>query len=187
MRHQISKKKLRRSASHRDVLYISLVRSLIKHKRITTTLAKAKAVRPFAEKLLTLGRRGQRAVALAASATDETAKARAVAENVHCRRLVAARLRGQSRTHFRGSPKRPGKIKRERWREREDVVHILFDKIAPVFKDRAGGYTRIIKLGNRRGDASRMAILEWVESVVPDAPATAKATEAAKAATAGAK
>jgi large subunit ribosomal protein L17 len=170
-------------------MLINLVRSLIKHKRIRTTLARAKAVRPFAEKLLTIGRRGQRAVALAASATDEQVKARAVAENVHCRRLVAARLRSQPRTLFHGSAKRPGKVKRLRWRENEDVVHILFDKIAPVFKDRPGGYTRIVKLGQRIGDASHMAILEWVESIVPEAPSTAPVNEKEepKAAAAAAK
>jgi large subunit ribosomal protein L17 len=55
------------------------------------------------------------------------------------------------------------KEERKKWRQKEDVVHILFDQIAPVFKDRNGGYTRIVKLGERRGDVAKMAILEWVE------------------------
>ena len=67
------------------------------------------------------------------------------------RRLVASRLRAPSRTQFDKEGKVKGKQRREAWRESEDVVHILFDDIAPRFKERPGGYTRIIKLGRRRG------------------------------------
>jgi len=104
----------------------NLVCSLIKHKRVTTTVAKAKAARSVAEKLVTLGKRG----------------------TLHDRRRAAARL------------------------HQEDVVKILFNEIAPAQKDRRGGYTRIIRLGQRQGDAAQRAILEWVDlGVVTEAPA----------------
>ena len=95
----------------------NLVCSLIKHKRVTTTLAKAKAARPVAEKMVTLGKGG----------------------SLHARRVAASRL------------------------HQEDAVKILFDEIAPAQKTRNGGYTRIVKLHERQGDASQLAILEWVE------------------------
>jgi large subunit ribosomal protein L17 len=105
-------------------------------------------VRQVVEKLITLGRH-------AIGATKE--------KNVHLRRQAAAKLRTQPRSLFRGTPTRKGKVAREEWREENDLVHILFDKIAPVFKDRAGGYTRIVKLGQRQGDAAQLAIIELVE------------------------
>ena len=183
MRHLKRTAKLGRTGEHRNAMLANMVCSLIKHKRIQTTLAKAKAARPVAEKLLTLGKRALRAVQSAGTADDPKARAAFIAENVHCRRLAAARLRQQGRTNFRGTSKRPGRVLRLRFRENEDVVHILFDKIAPVFIDRPGGYTRIVKLGQRRGDAAKVAILEWVELPAPDdapAPAEAQSAEAVK-------
>jgi len=178
MRHLKRTAKLGRTGSHRNAMLANMAASLIKSKRVTTTLAKAKALRPVVEKLVTLGRRANRAVEAAATA-DARQKAALVAENVHCRRLAAARLRQQPRTHFKGTPTRKGKVLREKWRENEDVVHILFDKIAPLFKTRPGGYTRILKLGQRQGDAAKLAIIEFVETEVA-APAEAPKTEAAK-------
>lgn len=137
MRHQKRNAKLGRKGSHRNAMLANLVCSLIKHKRVTTTLAKAKAARPVAEKLVTLGKNG----------------------TIHHRRLAAARLRQQARTLHRR------KEDRIVWREKEDVVRILFDEIAPGFKERQGGYTRIVKLAHcRRGDAGQKAILEWVDA-----------------------
>ena len=160
MRHLRRTAKLGRQFEHRNAMLANMVCCLIKHKRITTTLAKAKAVRPVAEKMVTLGKSG----------------------TLHDRRLAAARLRQQSRSHFKGTPKRKGAVKRVAFRKHDDVVHILFDEIAPVFKERQGGYTRIIRLGQRQGDAAQLAILEWVELPVAAAPEPAKTDD--KAATA---
>ena len=157
MRHRKRTAKLGRTGEHRNAMLANLVCSLIKHKRVTTTLAKAKAARPVAEKLLTLGKTG----------------------TLHARRLVAARLRQQARSHFKGTPKRKGKVAREKWRRNEDVVRILFEDIVPVFKERHGGYTRIVKLHERQGDASQLAILEWVDYVAPTPEAPAETKEAA--------
>ncbi len=124
----------------------NLVCSLIKHKRVTTTLAKAKAARSVAEKMVTFGKRG----------------------TLHARRLAAARLRAH------GSSLQLTKDARKKWRQEEDVVRILFEDIAPSYQDRHGGYTRIIRLNQRRGDASNLAILEWVDwqpVAAPEAPA----------------
>lgn len=180
MRHLKRNAKLGRKGDHRNAMLANLACSLIKHNRITTTLAKAKALRPVAEKLVTLGKKGQEAAAAAASATDDAAKLKAISRSVFCRRLAAARLRQQTRTLFRGTPSRSGKEQRLKWREREDVVHILFDRIAPVFKERKGGYTRITKVGERRGDVAMMAVIEWVDA--PLSAGTATAAEAAPAA-----
>lgn len=138
----------------------NLAASVIKHKRVTTTVTKAKVVRQVVEKLITLGRHG-------IGATKE--------KNVHLRRQAAAKLRTQARSHFRGTPTLKGKEVRQEWREENDLVHILFDKIAPVFKDRTGGYTRIVKLGQRPGDSAQLAIIELVEMPAESASTTAAA------------
>ena len=160
MRHLRRTAKLGRQFEHRNAMLANMVCSLIKHKRVTTTLAKAKAVRSVAEKMVTLGKSG----------------------TLHDRRLAAARLRQQPRTHFKGTAKTKGSVARAAWRENEDVVHILFDKIAPAYKERAGGYTRIIRLNQRQGDAAQKAILEWVDLTVEAAPAPAKEEKKAAAA-----
>ena len=117
MRHLKRTAKLGRTGQHRNAMLANLVCSLIKHKRVITTLAKAKAARSVAEKMVTLGKSG----------------------TLHDRRLAAARL------------------------HQEDAVKILFNEIAPAQKERRGGYIRIIRLGQRQGDAAQRAILEWVE------------------------
>jgi large subunit ribosomal protein L17 len=117
MRHLKRTAKLGRTGQHRNAMLANLVCSLIKHKRVTTSVAKAKAARSVAEKMVTLGKHG----------------------TIHDRRLAVARL------------------------HQEDVVAILFNEIAPAQKERRGGYTRIVRLGQRQGDASQSAILEWVD------------------------
>ena len=146
MRHRKRTAKLGRTGKHRNAMLANLVCSLIKHKRVATTLAKAKAARSVAEKMLTLGKAG----------------------TIHARRLAAARLRQHARTLHKS------KAEREAWRQNEDVVRILFEDLAPGFKERNGGYTRIIKLGQRQGDAAQRAILEWVDFAAP-APEGAEA------------
>ena len=117
MRHRKRTAKLGRSGSHRNSMLANLVCDLIRYERIVTTLAKAKAVQPLAEKMVTLAKKG----------------------TIHHRRLAAARL------------------------HREDAVRLLFNTIAPDFGKRQGGYTRIVKLDFRRGDAAPRAILEWMD------------------------
>ena len=146
MRHRKRTAKLGRTSEHRTALLANLVCSLIKHRRIRTTLAKAKAARVVADKMVTLGKKGQE--------KDSS---------LQCRRLVAARLQQQPRHHFAKHNGVSGKVRRDEWRQNEDVVRILFEDIAPTFAERNGGYTRVIKLGRRRGDAAEMAILEWVK------------------------
>ena len=136
MRHRKQTAKLGRTGSHRNAMLANLVCSLIKHKRVTTTLAKAKAARGVAEKMVTLGKSG----------------------TVHDRRLAAARL------------------------HQEDAVKILFNEIAPQQKDRRGGYTRIVKLHRRQGDAAEEAILEWVDFTAVAPAETPVATTEAKTA-----
>ena len=156
MRHRKRTAKLGRTGRHRNAMLANLVCSLIKHKRVATTLAKAKAARSVAEKMLTLGKAG----------------------TIHARRLAAARLRHPARTLHKS------KAEREAWRQNEDVVRILFEDLAPGFKERNGGYTRIVKLGQRQGDAAQRAILEWVDftALTPEPVAAETGTKAAEAA-----
>jgi large subunit ribosomal protein L17 len=153
MRHLKRTAKLGRQFEHRNAMLANMVCSLIKHKRIATTLAKAKAARSVAEKIVTLGKAG----------------------TLHARRQAVARLR------TRGSTQQLTKEQKRKWREQEDVVRILFDEIAPAFKERNGGYTRIVKMEQRQGDAAQRAILEWVDYSSPaPAPEEAAPTEEVK-------
>lgn len=141
MRHQRKTVKLGRSQAHRDALLANQTCSLIEHNRIKTTLAKAKALRPYAEKLVTLGKKG----------------------TLHARRTALSYLR-----------------------HNEDAVSKLFAEVAPRCATRAGGYTRIVKLGQRNSDAAPMAFVEWVDGagveVQEAAPKKATKARAPKAA-----
>jgi len=117
MRHRRNRHQLSRSASHRKLLLRNLCKELIDHERIRTTEAKAKAVKPEVEKLITLGKRG----------------------DLHARRRALSAL-GQDKF----------------------AVYKLFEEVAPRYADRPGGYTRILRLGPRRSDASEMVYLELV-------------------------
>jgi large subunit ribosomal protein L17 len=130
MRHQKKTIKLGRTAEHRKALLANQVCSLIEHQRIKTTLAKAKAVRPLAERMITLGKNG----------------------SIHARRTALATLR------------------------QKNAVKKLFDDIAPRSSERSGGYTRIVKLGQRRSDSAPMAFIEWVDmtEIIEAKPAAEK-------------
>ena len=117
MRHQRKRHKLSRSASHRKALLRNRWKEVFDHERIQTTEAKAKAVKPEVEKLITLAKRG----------------------DLHARRQALSAL-GQDKF----------------------VVYKLFEEVAPRYSERPGGYTRILKLGPRRSDATEMVLLELV-------------------------
>lgn len=120
MRHQKRGRKLNRTSSHRKALMRNLAISLITHRRIKTTDAKAKEVRGFVERLITYAKKG----------------------GLHGRRLILQKI--------------PGKIGK-------DVANILIHELAPSFTDRNGGYTRIIKLNNRKNDNSPVSLIEFVD------------------------
>ena len=144
MRHGKSGRRLGRKTSHREAMFRNLVTSFLNHEKITTTDAKAKEIRSVAEKMITLGKRG----------------------DLHALRQAASYIREKS------------------------VVTKLFSTIAPRYKDRPGGYTRIVKLGVRQGDAAPVSIIELVEAEMkpqkvrqkPAARTTAAAVKAAPAA-----
>lgn len=117
MRHNNAGRRLGRTTSHREAMFRNMVTSLLNHEKIITTDAKAKEIRSFTEKMITLGKRG----------------------DLHSMRLAAAYIREKS------------------------VVTKLFTAIAPRYKDRSGGYTRIIKLGVRQGDAAPVSMIQLVE------------------------
>ncbi|MGE3335480.1 MAG: 50S ribosomal protein L17 [Rhodospirillaceae bacterium] len=117
MRHGLSGRKFNRTKGHRRALMANLANALLKHEQITTTLPKAKDLRPYVERMITLGKKGTLA---------------------H-RRLAAGRLRDES------------------------IVQKLFNVLGPRYKDRNGGYTRVIKAGFRHGDTAPMAVIELVD------------------------
>lgn len=117
MRHNKAGRRLGRTTSHRIAMFRNMVTSLLNHERVVTTDAKAKEIRSIAEKMITLGKRG----------------------DLHAMRQAAAYIREKS------------------------VVTKLFSTIAPRYKERQGGYTRIIKLGQRLGDAAPLSVIELVE------------------------
>ena len=117
MKHNIKNKKLNKTTSHRKAMFMNLSNALIKHEQITTTLAKAKELKRFVEKIITLGKKG----------------------DLQSRRKAISILQDQAMTKK------------------------TFDVLADRYKDRSGGYTRVIKLGNRFGDNSPMAVIEFVD------------------------
>ena len=117
MRHKMSGRKLNRTSSHRKAMFVNMTASLLQHEQIKTTKPKAKDLRAFAEKMITLGKRG----------------------DLHARRKAMSFLQDK------------------------DVVAKLFDTLAERYKDRKGGYTRVLAAGFRYGDSAPMAVIELVD------------------------
>jgi large subunit ribosomal protein L17 len=130
MRHRIKGKKLNRSGSHRKALRMNLATQLLIHGRIKTTFHKAKYVQGYAERLITIAKRG---LAKAEEKGDDMIA-------VHARRQVASHLNNN-----------------------RVLVGKIFDEIAPLYEERSGGYTRILRLGPRKGDNAEMAFIELVD------------------------
>lgn len=141
MKHRVAGRKLGRTSMHRTALLRNLSTELFRHERIRTTLMKAKELRPFAEKLITLSKR----------------------ETLHARRLVLRDIHDK------------------------DVVSKMFDTISSRFAQRPGGYTRIIKLGARRGDNAEMALIELIGAETGKKATTAAPASSASGETAGNK
>ena len=140
MRHRRKGRRLGRDTGHRKALRKNLIADLICHEQIFTTEAKARMIRPQAEKIITLAKRG-----IAKGAIDP-------ANEVHARRLAAARV-----ARYRTLTDESGNV------DEVDVVQKLFDEIAPRYEDRPGGYTRLVKIGKRSGDNADMAMLLLVD------------------------
>jgi large subunit ribosomal protein L17 len=148
MRHRNAHRKLGRVSEHRTALLRNQAQALLEHERIETTVPKAKELRPFVERLITIAKRGVRA-------NDPKG------QSLSARRLVMRDLLS------------------------EDVVTKLFDELAPRFMERPGGYTRILKLGHRRGDAAEVAQIELIGSEFDPKKAEEEKKAAAAAAEAG--
>ena len=129
MRHHYAGRKLKRTASHKRAMLANMATSLFEHKRVVTTVAKAKELRPFAEHLITRARNAHR--------SEKTGTI--VGIDVHNRRMVGRFIKNKA------------------------VLQELFDTIAPIVLERDGGYTRITKLGLRRGDNAATAMIELVD------------------------
>ena len=144
MRHRVSHRKLGRVTEHRIALLRNQAEALIRHERIETTIPKAKELRPFVERLITIAKRG-------------IAGGDANGKSLHARRMVLRDIQDR------------------------DVVGKLFDTIAPRFETRPGGYTRILRLGYRRGDSAEVAQIELVGSEFNPNAETEKTQAAEKA------
>ena len=153
MRHRRTGRKLKRTASHRKSTLSSLASALLRHKRITTTVAKAKETRRLVERIIT---RAKRAVASAESdgKNEGTRAEKFMKSSGHARRETARLIRDR------------------------EVVSELFSTIAPKVASRPGGYTRIVKLGQRQGDGAELAVIELVDfhtgQETPEKPAAGK-------------
>jgi large subunit ribosomal protein L17 len=153
MRHLVAHRKLGRTSSHRKALLRNLCTSLVLSERIITTLPKAKELRPYAERAVTLGRRAR---AARQSGENEVA--------LHATRQAAAfffpgNSGYDSKQHYQDSPRKAGVA----------ALQKLTGELAERFADRPGGYTRIYKLGPRKGDGAEMALIEFIGSEAKEA------------------
>lgn len=159
MRHRVDGRKLNRTASHRKAMLCNMVTSLFDSERITTTDAKAKEARRLAERLITRARKGY-------TAHKESASLRASGKEDEAKQMEAVAL-----AHWRQAGRYVRKIA---------VLKKLFEEIAPQFLGREGGYTRIIKMGNRLGDNARTVLLELVGTEITKKPVSKKTGEKAE-------
>ncbi len=157
MRHQNSGRKFSRSSSHRKAMFRNMVTSLIEHERITTTEPKAKELRRFVERTISISLR-------LGDILQKPKDQRSPAEQgkyIHALRMASRMIRTR------------------------EVLHKLFDEVAPKLAGRPGGYTRILKVGQRVGDAAPMAIIELVSAASPGAAKAASAASTGNATSAG--
>ncbi len=148
MRHKLAGRHLGRTSSHREALFRNLARAIITHESITTTVPKAKTLRPFIERLVTLARKS-------AHALDGSKEG--IITSLHYRRQAMAKL---GPMHGTGVYDKDSELVTD---GNDTVLKKLFNDLGPRFKDRAGGYTRILKLHTRRlGDAGHQAVIEFI-------------------------
>jgi large subunit ribosomal protein L17 len=159
MRHRRAGSALGRNASHRLALFRNLSRALITHESIRTTHAKARELRLFVEKLVTLAKKGAALYAQAEKTTDEKEKKKLLVQALHYRRQAMAKLGPMHGTGIYDK-------KNEQVTERttDTVLKKLFTVFGPRYQDRPGGYTRIMKLHYRRlGDAGEVSVIEFLK------------------------
>lgn len=165
MRHRKAGRHLKRSSGHRRALYRNLMTELFRHERIETTEAKARAIRPLAERVLTKARRARpdRLVELAQQRDQERLTAWFNAKRAE--QLIGLADQGEEEALEKMAGEMALHARRQVLATLTDkeIAHKLVEEIAPRFEDRPGGYTRMFKLGMRRGDAAKMALLELVE------------------------
>ena len=177
MRHRLAGKRLSRSGGHRKALYRNLITELFRHERIQTTDAKARAIRGHAEKLITLSRRGQVDAILERARAKDQRGLEALVQKRRAEKLLSLvqvtedpdlseQEREDKSAELEAVVRGMGvHVRRQAAAKLNDpvVVRKLFDELGPRYQDRPGGYTRILKIGMRKGDAAKMALIELVE------------------------
>jgi len=168
MRHRRVGRHLKRSSGQRQALYRSLMTDLFRHERIETTEAKARSLRPLAERLVTKARKGRAERVLELAKQREVTKLTAWFSATRAQQLIQLVDQGDEEA-LKKLEKMAAEMALHARRQvlatltDKAVAHKLVDEIAPRFEDRPGGYTRMYKLGMRKGDAADMALLELVE------------------------
>ena len=165
MRHRISKKKLNRTSAHRRAMQRNLAQSLFEHGRVRTTLAKAKDIRPFAEKLITLGKKARAGSQTARRRLHKLLSDRSIipAEHREAYDMMSGSKRSATLRYSSGRRHRSGKPKGRLAFTAESITYRLVNTIAARYEDREGGYTRIIRLARPRiGDHGPQAVVQLV-------------------------
>ncbi len=165
MNHRISQRKLNRTSAHRRAMQRNLAQSLFEHGQIRTTVPKAKDLKPFAERLITLAKRASRGDLIARRQIHKLLSERSLIPAAHqaAYEELADAKRRQVMAARSGRRHRTGAAKGRLDFTAESITHRLINTVAPKFQDRPGGYTRLIKLGTRRvGDQSPLAVIQLV-------------------------